>query len=655
MKWPKKNQWLQFFKILTKREKISFFFFLGFFIASAAFLSINFYLKSTKIVPADGGKYIEGLLGSPRFINPIYAPDSDTDRDLTELIFSGLMKYDEQGSIIPDLAADYPKILEDGRVYEFSLREKMFWQDGYPITADDIIFTINTVQNTDVKSPLRPSWLGVEAEKVSDYTVRFKLKNESSIFLENSTLKILPKHIWDKIPVENFPLSQLNLNPVGSGPYKLKTLVKDNAENIISLDLVRNPRYFSKKPHLEEITFNFYDSQNELIRAWKMGEVEGFSSASPADVKSSNDLINIYSFSQTRYFSAFFNEKDSKILSGPEIRRALNYGTDKSEILDKIISGRGKVIDSPVLPNIYGLNSPEKIYNFDIGKAKEILEKAGYTDANGDGFLEKVLKKEPAFQFQTNLYMGSKGKDVEELQKCLTRQDIYSDEVTGVFGEKTKEAVIKFQEKYSQDVLAPSGLEKGTGDVKKATRDKLNEVCFDKSNETTPLKFTLTTVDQPSLIKTAEILKDQWKKIGFDVTVKTLDSNTLRRDVLPKRDFDAVLFGEVLGSLPDPFPYWHSSQKGEYGYNLSNYENKEADAALEKARQTLDKSERKENLEKFQNILISDAPAVFLYNPDFLYFVSREIKGIKTDIIVDPSKRFNDIQDWYIKTKRTWQ
>jgi len=652
MKLPTKNQWLQFFKILTKKEKISFFVLLSFLLISASFIFNNFYLNHTKIVPTDGGEYTEGLIGSPRFINPIYASLSDVDRDLTEIIFSGLMKYDSEGKIQPDLAKSY-KILEEGKVYEVFLKENIFWQDGKPITTDDVIFTIQTIQNPEIKSPLRSSWLGVELESIADNGLRFKLKNGSAVFLENLTLKIIPKHVWESVSPSNFPFSTINLNPVGSGPYQLKNLFQDKDGNITSLELVKNPRYFDKKPYIPKISFKFFNSEEELIKAFRMGEIKGFSLSS---IKNFPGGLDVYSFYLPRYFAVFFNLKDSKVLAEESVRKALSYATDKKEILDKVLEGYGQQVQSPILPNIFGFAEPEEIYEFNLDKAKEILEKAGFL-LNENGVREKTIKKELAFQFKSNLSVGSKGDEVTELQKCLTKDsEVFpGGNITGYFGQETKAAVIKFQEKYREEILKPAGLEKGTGDVKAKTREKLNVICFEKPEEKITLKFSLVTVDQPFLKNTAQILKEQWAKAGVELEIKTLDISTLERDVLRKRDFDSLLFGKVLGLIPDPFPFWHSSQEGELGLNLSNYENKKSDSLLEEARKTLDEEKRKEDLEEFQNLLITDSPAVFLYNPSYLYFVSKEIKGIDRKLIADPSKRFEGIEEWHINTKRVWK
>ncbi|MDO8601356.1 MAG: ABC transporter substrate-binding protein [bacterium] len=654
LKWPATGQWRQFFRILNKREKYFFFSALALFSFSVIFLLANLYFENTKISPKVGGDYTEGVIGQPRMINPIFAPANDTDRDLSELIFSGLLKYDYQGKLVLDLAKDY-QTLEEGRAFEFNLKEDLAWQDGKPLTADDIIFTIKTIQNPDYKSPLRPSWLGVEVEKISGTKIRFTLKNPSAIFLENTTLKILPKHIWQNIDQNNFPLSVFNLKPVGSGPYKIKKINQDKEGKITSLTLARNP-YSIEEPNLEKITFKFFETENDLMKAAQNKEIEGFSLTDFTNATKIATYANLYSFSLPRYFAVFFNPEKQKIFADQKIIQALNYGTDKKGIIEQILGGKGKIVDSPVLPDIYGFNPPKIIYQFDINAAKDLLEKTGFQEGN-QGIREKIVKKEIPFQFKSNLKLGSQGTEVTELQKCLARdEEIYPNgEITGSFGQKTKEAVIKFQEKYRADILTPSGLAQGTGEILGATRKKLNEICFPATEQKIPLSFTLITPNQPQLIKVAELLKNQWKAIGVEIEIKTVDIGTLEREIIKTRDYDAILFGEILGAIPDPFPFWHSSQKKDPGLNLAIYEDSKADKLLEEARQTSDEKARKEKLESFQELFLAKIPVVLLYNPDYIYFASKKIKGINTGIIVDPSKRFSEISNWYTETKRAWK
>ncbi len=158
------------------------------------------------------------------------------------------------------------------------------------------------------------------------------------------------------------------------------------------------------------------------------------------------------------------------------------------------------------------------------------------------------------------------------------------------------------------------------------------------------------------LTKTAELLKEQWAKNGITVNIETMDPTEAKK-VIRERDFDALLFGESLGGIPDPVPYWHSSQIIDPGLNLSVYQSKQADQMMEKARTYSDYKDpmRQKALEDFENIVVSDSPSVFLYTADYMYLMNKNIKGFDETKIVDPSKRFADIENWYIATHRVWK
>lgn len=657
-KWPSKNQWQKIFKILTKKEKIALLVLFSLFFGSFLFLISNFYLKNTESQPARGGKYREGVVGKPRFINPIYASSNDVDRDLVEIVFSGLMKYNSRGEIVPDLAEKI-KIEEEGRIYEIYLKDDLFWHDGRRLTANDVIFTIKTIQNPDYKSPLRGNYLGIEIEKISDRRIRLKLKNPYSGFLERLTLKILPKHIWENISPQNFSLSNYNLRPIGSGPYKFKKLKQDKSGTIFSLDLVRFKNYFQTKegkPYLSEVSFHFFENEEELVKAAKKGEIDGLSLASPTYFKSlKKEEFKEYSLTLPRYFAVFFNADQSRFLAKEEIRKALIYGINKEEIIEKVFGGKGKVVHSPLLPEIYGYQEPQKIYQFNPEKAEQFFSQAGLEKKEGKWF--EIIKEKEVVEFKSDLKVGSRGKEVIALQTCLARDpEVYPEgKITGYFGSQTKKAVIKFQEKYKEEILDPWGFKEGTGIVSRTTRAKLNEICFQQLKEREPLKFSLVTVKNQILEEVAKELKAQWEKQGIEIEIQIFPISQLEREIIKLRDYEMLLFGEVLGAIPDLFPFWHSSQVKDPGLNLTNYQSSQADKLLEKARTSLDPEFRAEQYQQFQDILIDQAPALFLCRPDYLYWVSKKIKGVEIEMIVDPSKRFSEIEDWYIKTSRRWK
>ena len=660
-KWPRFSQWKQIFKILKKTERIIFITLILLTFGSLAYLAGSLHINTTKVAPTFGGTYTEGVVGHPRFINPIYGETNDVDRTLIGLIYSGLMTYGKDGKIVNDLAEGY-QISEDGRVYTFQLKDNLYWQDGMPLTIDDIVYTIKTIQNSDYKSPLRANWLDIDIEKISDKTFVFSLQSPYNSFLENCALKIIPKHIWENILPENFTLSSYNLRPVGSGTYVVSDISQAKNGSVKSISLKANRKYYNKLPYISELSFQFFNDKEELIKAANQKAIDGFSLAfldndqalAEKQIRqgwTNSEKFNFYSFLLPRYFAVFFNPKKSKIFEDTNVKTALNYSINKTEIASNISSSAKNnifVVDSPILPQYFGYSEPEKVYGYNIDLAKELLDKSGFKEQD-NGQRAKANDKEPAFKYKSYLKAGSKGNEVTELQGCLSRLDgsfesLLSGETSGTYGKGTESAVTEFQKKYLPD-------EKTTGETGPATRKKLNELCPLPQRNLQALKFTLTTINQPQLVKVANLLKDYWQKIGAETDVKIVELSELKV-IIKDRDYDALLYGQTLGLEPDLYPFWYSSQTIDPGLNLSGYQNKDADQLLKNARETLDMQEKAQKYEELQNIIINDAPAVFLYNSDFIYWASAKVKGIETTKIVDPAKRFANIENWHINTKR---
>jgi len=183
--------------------------------------------------------------------------------------------------------------------------------------------------------------------------------------------------------------------------------------------------------------------------------------------------------------------------------------------------------------------------------------------------------------------------------------------------------------------------------------DGIREKKISSSDEeTTMFEISLITTDWPELSQTAKILKEQWEKIGARINIEIIDSISIQQDYIRPRNYQALLFGEILGADPDPFAFWHSSQKRDPGLNLSLYQNKDADKRLETGRQTLNQEERIKEYIEFEKIITKDIPAIFLYTPTYLYPITKRVKGVSLEKIALPSHRFSQIENWYIKTKR---
>ena len=592
---------------------------------------------------------VEGMMGSPRFLNPVYAEINDTDRSLSQLLFSGLLRYDNNGNLVPDLIENY-SVLEGGRVYEVTLKENVRWHDGYGLDADDLIFTIQTIQDPRYKSPVRANWVGVTLQKISSLKVRFVLKDPFASFPERLTVKILPKHVWKDITPENFALSVYNLQPVGTGPYRLVDSKRGKSGSVKEIRLKIHSKYHGKKPYIEKLVFKFFKTEQSLLHEADAGKLQSFSLLNLGPARFRNPALHLYEFSLPRSYSLFFNLEAQSPVANKTIRKALALTIDIEGLNQEIFSGKAIPLTSLLRPDLFSFEIPEHTPK-DTESALALFKKEGYQKTQ-QGNLVRIVGLS---KFTQNLRRGNQGSEVTALQECLARDPkIYPGGiVNGVFGPATKKAVSAFQEKYKADILTPSGLTRGTGAVGPSTRAKLNKVCS-TAKEHTPLAFTLTTLDQSPLKEVAVFVADSWKELGITTEINLLTPGELERDVLKPRNFEILLFGEILTRIPDPLPFWHSSQTKDPGLNLTGYDNTKADTLLEQIRRTMEKEERSGFLLQLQELLLQDLPALALYDLPFQYVVSKEIKGVKGQLLSEPSQRFSGILDWYIKTKRVW-
>ena len=316
-KLPNLRQFKQLPKVLNQKEKRVLAGLLSLIMFCLIFIGTFFYLNNFIPVPTVGGEYTEGLIGAPQYINPILSQTNDVDSDIARLVFSGLLRYDQNLQLVPDLAATWQES-EDKKSYTFTLKQGIKWHDAQPLTADDVIFTFQSIQDPDFKSPLLISFRGVTVEKIDDLTVKFTLPEAFPAFLEVMTAGILPEHIWGGIPPINANLTEYNLKPVGSGPWKFKVLTKDRLGNIKSYTLVPNEDYYGPTAYLEKLTFNFYPDFQTAVAALKSHAVEGISFL-PKEFKSQlvgQKTLNLYSFYLPQYTAIFFNQKQNEFLKG---------------------------------------------------------------------------------------------------------------------------------------------------------------------------------------------------------------------------------------------------------------------------------------------------------------------------------------------------
>ena len=372
------------------------------FIFSIALLAVGFTVFAaivttnslfTKTLPTNGGTIVEGIVGTPRFVNPVLAINR-ADHDMVALIYSGLLKLDEQGNLVNDLA-EAIEISEDGRTYHIKLRQGVYFHNGLELTARDVSYTIALLQNPDLKSPLRGNWDGVLVEELGDYELNIVLEEAYVPFRENLTVGILPREIWDELPIEQVPFSQNNTEPIGTGPYMVTDVLRNKSGliNGYKLSAFTSSNY---NPNITTLVFNFYQNEDKLLQALQKKEIASTPSLSPENFsKLDTETYQIIETPLPRTFGIYFNQNKSAALRDISVRQALNTAIDKQSLVDLVLFGYGIETNSPIPPGFIDVHTSatntEAVAPVNaLEKAQSILRDGGW-QKNEAGIWEKEI------------------------------------------------------------------------------------------------------------------------------------------------------------------------------------------------------------------------------------------------------------------------
>lgn len=387
---PQSKKLLDLIKSFSITEKVLFTLVTLVFVISGITLLYQVNKAFLIEVPDYGGSLTEGVVGSPRFINPLLAI-SDADRDLTSLVYSGLLKATAEGRLRPDLAESYT-ISDDGLTYTFTLKDNVVFHDGSTITTEDVEFTIAKAQDALLKSPRRSSWDGVKVQVIDERTISFTLKQAYSPFIQNVTLGILPKHIWKNVDNESFPFSTFNNKPVGSGPYSIESVVTNSSGLPTEYTLSAFKKYALGRPFITTLTLKFYTNEKSLLEAFQNEDIESINSISPANVRLLRTAqTNLLTPPLPRVFGIFFNQNEAPIFVNKEVRVALDAVLDKHQMISEVLYGYGQAIDGPLHTDKAEVVT--KTQDEQIAAARTILEKAGWK-FNDSGVYEKKTGNE---------------------------------------------------------------------------------------------------------------------------------------------------------------------------------------------------------------------------------------------------------------------
>lgn len=326
-------------RAMTGRERLVFYVALAVIVIVGCTMVALWVRANSYVVGDVGGELREGIASQPVMINPV-TPITEADRDISELVYSSVND-----------AADSITLSPDNRTYTVRLKQNMFWSDGERLTADDIVFTVQAIQNPDSDSPLYRSFEGVQVSRVSALEVAFSLPAPYAFFQEDQlqNLLIIPQHIFAAIPVQNWHLSAYSLKPVGSGPYVAKDYTTASDGTITSVTLAANNRYFGAVPKISTLVFKFYQDPQGLVAAYNTGQIDSFGLSTYDPVIS--DLAvryNAYYLNSYRYYAIFINPADApQDLQNAAVRYALSQLIDRTALVNNVLDGHGEALYGP--------------------------------------------------------------------------------------------------------------------------------------------------------------------------------------------------------------------------------------------------------------------------------------------------------------------
>jgi len=523
-------------------------------------LALSAYYQTVRPVP--GGIYNEGIVGTYSNASPLFATGS-VDMAVSRLLFAGLLKYDNQNQLVGDLASSY-SVDQTGKHYVVKLRPGLTWQDGKPLTAEDVVFTYHLIQNPDVRSPLLPSWQNITVTAPDKQTVDFDLPNAFSAFPYSLVSGIVPEHILAGVPAAQVRSDAFNTTqPVGAGPFAWQAIqtstTTDPAKSVTLIALKPFTGYAGGTPKLDGFVLHAFGSKETMIHAFQKRDINAMTGLdSVPEALRKEDDINTTSFPSTAAVMAFFRTS-SGVLADAQVRQALVQGTDTSAILNQL-GYVTRPVREALLQGQLGYNPKYAQAPYDLAAANATLDKAGW-------------------------------------------------------------------------LRGPNSIRAKNGQA---------------------LSFRLYAEDTGENSRTARLLAKDWAALGADVT-PVLQALPDFQTTLEFHTYDALLYGISIGVDPDVYAYWDSSQadiRSTARLNFSEYKSSTADTSLEAGRTRLSPALRTIKYAPFLQAWQTDAPAVGLYQPRFLYITRGQVYGLADHTLNVDTDRYDSVTNWEIHTAK---
>lgn len=528
--------------------------------------------------PVTGDWLVSHILSDPESLNPLTSNDATSSSILAYITQSLLTRDPEHLELKPLLATLRPQISDDKLTYTFTIRRDARFQDGQPLTGQDVLFSLKALKNPWVNAPFRRVYYNslVKAELLDDWTIQMVaaepyFRNESIL----GGFDVLPRHYYDPegllsdlsvaeiaamqpgdessspdvTPARQFA-EQFNQNftrnPMGSGPYKLEHW-KTGQE----VSLVRDPTYWGTgkdridQVYIDKHVMRIFNNQAAALVALKAGELDTMNLQPLQHLRQTAGKRFSQQFDKHIYFQPGYTyvgwNNAHPIFQDKRVRQAMTYLTNRQQMVKTILFDLGEVVDGPVY--LFRPEYDQTLYShpYDPQKARQRLGEAGWTDSDGDGILDKIIdgKKVP-FKFEIKFNAGN--------------------------------------------------------DIRKSV---------------------------------ALTLQDELKKHGIAATVRQLDWTIYLDDVRNHR-FDAMILGWAMPvTEPDGYQVWHSSQAANKGSNAIGFKNARVDWLLEENRRTFDAQKRIELYREFQHILNEEQPYTFLFIQKSVLAVNKRFQQVR--------------------------
>ena len=373
---------------MTRRDKLAVLALVG-LLAVTSVVAIATDRSDLPTDPAFGGTYVEGVAGAPLYFDPIIAA-TNVDQDVSRLVFSGLTRFDRDGTIVADLASSY-EVDPTGKIWTFTIRPDANWQDGAPVTADDVSYTVGLLQDQAYAGPFADAFRGVTVTPLAPKIVRFTLPDAYAPFAGSTTVALLPAHLLSKVAFADLARQPFNMQPIGTGPFRVSEV------DTRQVTLVRSDDFYRTKParsraYLDKVVLRFYRDESEALAALARGEVDATGGLSPQDASRARTLkaVDLFSLPTNDFTALFLNVRSSKaVFRDRAVRQAIATAIDRGKVLQAALDGRGAVADEFVPSTSWAFARDIPRYTFSAADAKALLDGAGWIDHDADGIRDK--------------------------------------------------------------------------------------------------------------------------------------------------------------------------------------------------------------------------------------------------------------------------